>query len=169
MKKSETKSDSNIDAESPTIDSKNQRTKSTFASKPNSNTSRIELSVRSRNGIISKMYLVLSVWLIFEILLCFVALYTRDSNHVENFLHFLCANNRCPNYLETALYGRIILSIIALVGIVLVRETQFDRKKKYSIVCIPSGSDMDNLILVCNECIGSVSIVASCLFLLQDM
>lgn len=66
----------------------------------------------------------LVVWSLFEILLCYIVICTkpRDANYVDNFLFVICSDNQCPGFLEKALYGRIILSIISIVGILMVRQ-----------------------------------------------
>ncbi|KAJ6638035.1 hypothetical protein Bhyg_10768 [Pseudolycoriella hygida] len=62
---------------------------------------------------------VLFLWLLIECLLCFLVLCTRTDNYVVNFLKYVCAKSRCATFLESALQGRIMLSILAMVGILI--------------------------------------------------
>lgn len=64
---------------------------------------------------------VLFVWSLFEIIICVIVLRTRSENNVGNFIGF-CRKGECANYLDHALKGHIILSILTIVGILGVKQ-----------------------------------------------
>ncbi|XP_055301717.1 uncharacterized protein LOC129568166 [Sitodiplosis mosellana] len=61
---------------------------------------------------------IVCVWTIIEVVLCIVVLcsYKENKSHAENFLNGLCETEKCGHFIRNALIGRIITSVLLLVG-----------------------------------------------------
>lgn len=82
---------------------------------------RIKAYLWNRYKVIPKSMFLLIVWLLIEIVWCNVVLWKKEENYVDNFMNHICSENQCPGFLEFALRGRIWLSSIAIIGILLVK------------------------------------------------
>lgn len=87
---------------------------------------KIKLFYRNRIIDVSFPLKALIVWSLFEILLCFIVLCSKNANNVENFISSICRRDgdgnhvHCAHFLEKALFGRMILSTVSIVGIFMV-------------------------------------------------
>lgn len=78
--------------------------------------------IRKRWRLVAINFKVLVIWSICEIVLCSLVICVKQKDHPENFLHNLCDENWCDNFLEVALYGRLTLSFLSLLGILIVSQ-----------------------------------------------
>lgn len=56
-------------------------------------------------------------WAVIEIVLCTIVLFTHEMETYESsFLNGLCEKKECHNFIENALYFRILASILLMIG-----------------------------------------------------
>lgn len=82
---------------------------------------KVKSGYRNRFKVLSIPLQILIVWSLFEIILCFTVLCYKSADYPENFITSICAENRCSNYLVAALQGRMLLSLVSIIGILMVR------------------------------------------------